>query len=94
MSSDKVIIRTNSEKANYKKRLNIISGQINGINKMLEEDRYCSDILIQISAVDKALKKLGQEILENHMKTCMVEDIKNNKIDTIDEVMDLCRKLI
>jgi len=90
MDKDKTI----EKKSNYKKRLNIISGQINGISKMIEDDRHCSEILIQISAVDNALKKLGQEILENHMKTCMVEDIKNERYESIDEVMDLCRKLI
>lgn len=88
------VIRDDEEKKGYKKRLNIISGQVNGISKMIEDDRHCAEILIQISAVDKALKKLGQEMLENHMKTCMVDDIKNGKYESIDEVMDLCRKLI
>ena len=94
MEEDNKVIRSDEEKKNYKKRLNIIIGQVNGIDKMIEEDRHCSDILIQISAVDSALKKLGQEILENHMKTCMVEDIKNGKYSSVDEVMNLCRKLI
>lgn len=92
--SDKLVIRSDDDKNNYKKRLNIIIGQVNGINKMIDDDRHCSDILIQISAVDKALKSLGQEILVNHMKTCMVDDIKNERYNSIDEVMDLCRKLI
>ncbi|MBO5375937.1 MAG: metal-sensitive transcriptional regulator [Bacilli bacterium] len=92
--SDKLVIRCDDDKNNYKKRLNIIIGQVNGINKMIDDDRHCSDILIQISAVDKALKSLGQEILVNHMKTCMVDDIKNERYNSIDEVMDLCRKLI
>lgn len=92
--SDKLVIRSDYDKNNYKKRLNIIIGQVNGINKMIDDDRHCSDILIQISAVDKALKSLGQEILVNHMKTCMVDDIKNERYNSIDEVMDLCRKLI
>lgn len=94
VKEDKKVIRSGEEKKNYKKRLNIIIGQVNGIDKMIEEDRHCSDILIQISAVDSALKKLGQEMLENHMKTCMVDDIKKGKYSSIDEVMDLCRKLI
>lgn len=94
MSEAKIIKREEFEKNSYKRRLNIISGQVNGISKMIDEDRYCRDILIQISAVDNALKKLGQEILENHMKTCMVENIKKGHNEVIDEVMDLCRKLI
>lgn len=90
----KEVNRTEQEKSNYIKRLNRIEGQVRGINKMITDDRYCSDILIQISAVDSALKKLGQEILLNHMKTCMVEDIKKENYEIIDEIMDLCRKLI
>ena len=67
---------------------------MNGIYKMVEDDRHCAEILIQVSAVDKALKSLGQELLLNHMKTCMVDEIKNDHIESIDEVMELCRRLI
>lgn len=86
--------RTFDEKHNYVKRLNRIEGQVRGINKMIEEDRHCDDILIQISAVNSALKSLGQEILANHMKTCMVEDINNKHYETIDEVLELWRRMM
>jgi DNA-binding FrmR family transcriptional regulator len=86
--------RTEEEKVNYQKRLNKISGQVNGISGMIKDDRHCKDILIQILAVNNAIKSLGQEILLNHMKTCMVSDIENHHYETIDEVMDLCRKLM
>lgn len=86
--------RSETEKQDYIKRLNRINGQINGIAKMIEDDRHCDDIMIQISASSNALKSLGQEILLNHMKTCMVEDIKNEKYETIDEIMELCRRLM
>ena len=86
--------RSDEEKKAYVVRLNRIEGQIRGINKMVTEDRCCDDILIQVSAVTRALKSLGEEILENHMKTCMVNDIKNERLESIDEVMDLCRKLV
>lgn len=75
------------------KRLNRIQGQVKGISKMIEDDRHCDDILIQVSAVIEAMKSLGQELLLHHMKTCMVFDIKNNKLETIDEVMELSRRL-
>lgn len=81
-------------KKEYGVRLNRIEGQVRGIHKMVEEDRCCDDILIQISAVNHSLKSLGQEILNHHMKTCMVEDIKKNNYETIDEVMDFFRKLV
>lgn len=77
---------------NYIKRLNRIEGQVRGISKMITDNRHCDDVLIQISAVKKSLESLGREILENHMKTCMVDDIKNNKFETIDEVIKLIRR--
>ncbi len=85
----KQIIRTKEEKQNYIKRLNRAEGQIKGIKKMIEEDRECDDIMIQISAVNNALKSLGQEVLLNHMKTCMVEDINNKHYETVEEIMKL-----
>ena len=89
----KVTHRTQEDIDKCCTRLNRIEGQIRGISKMIREDRHCDDILIQISAVDEALKKLGEEILSHHMKTCMVSDIKDNKLETIDEIMELFRRL-
>lgn len=86
--------RTKEQNEVYTKRLNRIEGQVRGINKMINTDRHCDEIMIQIAAVTKSLKSLGQELLENHMKTCMVEDIKREKFESIDEVMDLFRKLV
>jgi len=84
--------RSEEEKKNYIKRLNRIEGQVKGINKMITEDRHCDDILIQVSAVKKAIESLGREILENHMKTCLIEDINNKKYESIDEVIELFRR--
>lgn len=85
--------RTDEEKKKFNKRLNIIEGQIKGIKQMLEDDRYCSDILIQISAINKSLKSLGNEIMRSHLSTCVVEDIQNNKLEVIDEVISLFEKM-
>ncbi len=84
--------REEDVEVNYIKRLNRIEGQVRGISKMITDNRHCDDVLIQISAVKKSLESLGREILENHMKTCMVDDIKNNKYETIDEVIKLIRR--
>ena len=81
--------RTEEEKKKLTRRLNIISGQINGLKQMNEDDRYCDDVLIQISSVNKALKSLGNEILKNHMETCVVKDLKEDKLEVIDDVIDL-----
>lgn len=86
--------RTKEQNETYTKRLNKIEGQIRGINKMVNNNRNCEEVLIQIAAVTKSLKSLGQELLKSHMETCMVEDIKNNKLESINEVMDLFRKLV
>ena len=61
---------------------------------MIEEERHCDDVLVQISAICNALKSLGHEVLLNHMKTCMVDDISNGKYETIDEVMELCKRMM
>lgn len=90
----KVVHMNEEDKKKYTIRLNRIEGSVRGINRMISDDRHCDELLIQIAAVTKSLKSLGQELLHNHMKTCMVDDIKNNNYESIDEVMDLFRKLV
>lgn len=85
--------RTEDEKKDLKRRLKIISGQINGIGQMIDDDRYCDDVLLQVASATNALKSLGNEILKSHMKSCMVEDIKNDKLEVIDDIIDLFGKL-
>ena len=60
---------------------------------MIEEDRYCKDILIQIAAIKNAINSLGNQVLERHLKTCVERDIKDGKDEIMDEVMDLVKKL-
>ena len=70
------------------KRLNWIEGQVKGIQKMVEDERYCIDILTQISAVRSAINKVGSIILENHIKGCVVNSIKeDNSEESIAELM-------
>lgn len=84
--------RTEEEKKHLITRLKTIEGQVRGISQMIESDRYCDDVLIQISAVTKSLKSLGNEILKSHLSTCVVEDIKDNQLEIIDEVMELIKR--
>ena len=81
------------EKQKLIRRLNIIAGQVNGLQQMVTDDRYCADILMQISSTTNALKSLGNEILKNHMKSCMVEDIQKGNLEVIEEILDLVNKL-
>ncbi|MCR5350641.1 MAG: metal-sensing transcriptional repressor [Acholeplasmatales bacterium] len=84
--------RTEDEKKALKNRINRIIGQMNGISKMLDEDRYCDDILIQLSAVDKSVKGLANIVLENHMHTCLVEHINNGDYEIIDDIVNLVKR--
>ena len=79
---------------NLKTRLNKISGQINGINKMIDENRYCVDVLTQISAVESALREIGFIVLEDHLKTCVSSDIKLDDYSSLEEAVTLCKKLV
>ena len=85
--------RTKDEKKYLKTRLNTVEGQIRGVSKMVEEDKYCNDILIQLLAINKSIKSISNDILKGHLSTCVVDDIKNDKLEIIDEVMELIGRL-
>ncbi len=81
----------------YKKlinRLNRIEGQIRGIRKMLEEDAYCPDILIQASAANAAINAFSKELLSEHIKTCVAEDVRAGKDEVIDELLVTLQKMM
>lgn len=92
-SCEKSTYRTEEEKKKLNKRLNIIEGQIRGIKQMIEDDRYCADILIQLSAINKSLESVENAILESHIKSCVLSEIQNGNADIIDEVMELFKRL-
>lgn len=73
-------------------RVNRIAGQLSGIAKMIENNRYCDDVLIQLAAVDKAVRSLATVLLEDHMRTCLVEDIQQGNLSSVDEIVDLFRR--
>ena len=85
--------RSEEELRQLKNRLNRMVGQLNGIGRMLEENRYCGDILIQISAVEKALQGFGYSVLKSHMENCVVEEVRNGNPDIMDETLELMKKL-
>lgn len=86
--------RTEKEKKKLINRLNRIEGQIRGIKKMIENDNYCNDILIQTASIGAALNSFNKELLKSHMKTCVLENIKNGNEDIIDEVILTIQKLM
>lgn len=81
----------------YKKlihRLNRIEGQIRGIKGMVENNAYCPDILIQSAAVNAAINAFNKELLANHIRTCVADDIKSGKDEVIDELVVTLQKLM
>lgn len=87
--------RSDDDKKALVNRLSRIEGQIRGIRKMVEEDTYCTDVLTQVSAANCALRSFSKELLSNHIRTCVVTDIKNGKEDeVIDDLMNTLQKLM
>ena len=76
-----------------KNRINRAIGQLNGISGMIDDNRYCGDILIQLAAVESALKNLGYIVLKDHIETCVSDEIKKGNTDIIDETIDLIKRL-
>lgn len=85
--------RSETELKLLQNRLKRMIGQLNGIGRMLEENRYCGDILIQIAAVESALQSFGYIVLQNHLETCVVEEIQKGNTDIVDEAVELIKKL-
>ena len=84
---------TDQENRDLKPRLKKIAGQINGIDKMLDDGRYCIDVLQQIMAARAALNKVALMIIESHAKSCVVAAIKDNRAEqSINELMDVLKQ--
>lgn len=75
-------------------RLKRIEGQIRGIRGMVEKNAYCTDIIMQVSAVNAALNAFNKELLSNHIKTCVADDIKAGKDETVDDLLNTLQKLM
>lgn len=86
--------RTDAEMKKLIARLNRIEGQVRGVKNMVYEDRYCVDILYQVSAIQAALNSFNKELLVNHIQTCVVEDLREGKEDVIDELCEVTKKLM
>ncbi len=86
--------RSDKEKTKLINRLSRIEGQVRGLKRMVYDDAYCTDILIQTSAVSSAIKAFNRELLSNHIRTCVANDIKQGNEQAIDELMDTLKKLM
>lgn len=84
--------RDEAFQADLQKRLNRAIGQLNGVKGMLEDGRYCGDVLMQLAAVESAVRSISSLVLQDHLETCVVEQVTAGNTEVIDEVMQLMRR--
>lgn len=92
--TDKRKVRDEQEYKDLINRLRRIEGQVRGVEKMVENDSYCVDILTQVSAITAALNSFNKVLLANHIRTCVAEDIRDGKDETVDELVATLQKLM
>ena len=93
-ASDRKKHREDNLRHDLMNRLKRIEGQVRGLQRMLDEDAYCPEILTQASAVNSALNSFCRELLTSHLRTCVSEDIRAGREDTVDELMGVLQKLM
>ena len=86
--------RSDKEYKDLMNRLRRIEGQVRGVQKMLENGAYCPDILIQVSAINSALNSFSKTLLGSHIRSCVAEDIREGKDETIDELVEVLQKVM
>lgn len=84
--------RSQSDVKKLVSRINRINGQLCGVKNMIEQNKYCQDILIQLSAIEKAVRSLSACVLEDHLHTCVVEKIQGGDLSALDELVQLYKK--
>ena len=94
VANEKHTHRQEEERRKLINRLNRMEGQIRGIRGMLERDAYCTDILVQASAVSAALNAFNKELLANHIRSCVAQDIREGNDDVIDDLLLALQKLM
>ncbi len=92
--SGKKTERSEAERRLLMNRLKRIEGQVRGLQRMLEEDAYCADILTQSTAVNAALNAFNRDLLARHLHSCVVRDIRSGDDGAVDELTELLRKLM
>ncbi|MGI6755088.1 MAG: metal-sensing transcriptional repressor [Atopobiaceae bacterium] len=86
--------RSEELKRDLNTRCNRVIGQLNGIKSMVDNDRYCGDILTQLAAAESAIKSISRELMQDHLNTCVVDDIQQGNVEVLDEVMRLFKKFM
>lgn len=94
MEEEKKKHREGKEYRDLVNRLSRIEGQVRGVKKMLEEDRYCIDILVQVQAIQAALNGFNKTLLSEHIHSCVVKDIQEGNLECVDELCETIKKLM
>lgn len=89
---DKITIRPDYEKKKIFNRINRISGQLNGVKKMIDENKHCNDILVQLSAIEKSINSLSNYVLECHLYNCVSKELEDGNLEIIDELVSLYKR--
>ena len=76
------------------RRLSRIEGQVRGIRGMVEKEAYCTDILIQVSAVQAALNAFSRELLSSHIRSCVVQDIQAGRLEVVDDLLNTIQRMM
>ncbi len=94
MRGEKKKERGEKEKKDLMNRLKRIEGQVRGLENMLEKDAYCTDLIMQVAAVTSALNGFQKVLLENHLRTCVADNVRRGNDEVIEEFAALMRKLM
>ena len=86
--------RSQELQADVQKRLNRAIGQLNGVKAMIDDNRYCGDVLTQLAAAESAVRRVSELVLAEHMRTCVVEEIRGGNDEVVDEAMALIRRFM
>ena len=86
--------RENDEVKSLVNRLSRIEGQVRGVKNMVESNAYCTDILVQVSAITSALNSFNKELLAEHIRTCVAEDIRTGSTALVEELVTTLQKLM
>lgn len=84
--------RSKEFQADLQRRLNRAIGQLNGVKGMIDDNRYCGDVLVQLSAAESAVRTVSLMLLQDHMETCMVEQVRQGNDEIVDEIVGLVKR--
>ncbi len=86
--------RSDEQRRRLLNRLSRLEGQVRGVRKMVEEDAYCNDILVQTAAISAAINAFSREVLRSHLKSCVIRDIREGRDEVADELMETLERMM